>query len=163
MRELPILLTDNAQLFVWSEQRGNDHSGSYEASGILYSFFSSPPALPFSRRGTQRKTGPFLQISKPWLRWDTVSFCSFLPNMCKYLLSSSWAFRCFKKTTFRQFSYKQCQSSLPLALKKRSLISQFKNFSLGGNIYRKNKWLDNHCWKKRRNVWLKIFIFLNYR
>lgn len=88
---------------------------------------------------------------------------SFLPNMCKYLLSSSWAFRCFKKTTFRQFSYKQCQSSLPLALKKRSLISQFKNFSLGGNIYRKNKWLDNHCWKKRRNVWLKIFIFLNYR
>lgn len=49
-RDLPILLTNPPQVFVWSEPRRNDHSGSCEASGILCSSFA-PPALPFSKRG----------------------------------------------------------------------------------------------------------------
>ena len=55
------------------------------------------------------------------------------------------AFWCFKTTAaFRQFRYTQCQSSLTLALKKRSLISQFKNSLLVGIFIETCKWLDNH-------------------
>lgn len=87
----------------WAEE--NDHSGSYEASGILLRFFCLLQLCPFPRRA-QRTTSLFLQIPKPWLRWDAVSFCSnriILPLViCKYLLPSSWYFwRLKKKTTFR--------------------------------------------------------------
>ena len=64
---------------------------------------------------------------------------SFLPlvhvNICFPYHDAFWCLKTI--AAFRQFSYTQCQSSLTLALKKRSLISQFKNCSLGGCIYRK--------------------------
>lgn len=79
-KHLPVFSNNPSSVCVdWTEGKWNDHLGSCKASRILCSFFFfflPPPVLPFSKRGVQRRTGPFLQIPKPWLRWGAVFFCS---------------------------------------------------------------------------------------
>lgn len=143
-------------MFVWSEQRGNDHFWSYKASEILCSFFCFPQLCLFPKEEFRGQLVLFCKYQSHGsgemlcglFVW--VSLCCFvcsngaifIPSICKHLLSSSWCFLMVKKTKIKlsdSLVISNYKVLLPLLWRKRSLISQFKYFSVCGDSYRKKK------------------------
>lgn len=126
-------------MFVWSEQRGNDHFWSYQANKILCSFFCFPQLCLFPK--VEEFRGQLILFYKYQSHDSGELLCGVIVCLCGFFCFVLFAqMEPFLSLVYVNICFPHPDAFLlPLLWRKRSLISQFKYFSVCGDSYTKKE------------------------